>query len=196
MAETFQLGAGRALFQATVAFAAAPLAAALALATYDPLTEIGAWSAAALAAGSGLVLTRQAFDRRAVLEIRPDGVFSRRMDETVPWEDLDGVWLRRTKSRLFLVVPADTLELVLLLNRDADYWGRGRAWRRFRRIRARLTGDWELAISLNGLGRRAAARLSASLKAAAPDIARPTETIRRRTFEQSGPARRDSEGDG
>lgn len=175
MALTFRYGSGRSLFQALVALAAAPLGAMLALRTYDPVTEIGAWAATALATFSFVVLLRQALDARAALEIRAEGVYTPRWRDTVPWDEIDALWIRRTRRRVFFVIPANSAELILQIKPEASFWRERGLLRRVQRLFAGAAGRWETAVSLNGMPRRALRRLEDALKATQPDLVQASE---------------------
>ncbi len=188
MALAFRYGRARSIFHAVVASALALASVYFAVETYDPITEIGAWAAALLAAACVVLFLRKAFDRSPAIEIRPEGVYARQLAGVVEWGEIDALRLRRRRARIFYVIPADTLELVLSVKPEADFWRRRGAYRRWLRLVAGVSGRWEVAVSLNGLGRRAARRLDAALRDAQPELTRPMEIVRRERRKARGGA--------
>lgn len=180
MAARFRYGAWRSIFYAIVALCFATPFAWLARETYDELTLIGAWTGVIGALTVAGLMLRQAFDQRAAIELRVEGLYALRLNGVIEWDEIISIRLRQVKRRIFYFIPIGSVDLVVQVESEAAFWSRRGAYRRFLRFLSGLSGRWEVEINLSAMAPRTRRQLDLALRTVRPDLMQPIEIVERR----------------
>ncbi len=132
-----------------------------------------------MAAAAVLVMLRQILDRRPAVAFDEQGLRVQRLGpDAIAWDEVRGVWLRWIRRRAFYVIPMNTPELVLDIDKDAAFWRRGGLGRTIMRWLSKAGDEWTVTANLNALAGGKPERIIDAVRAVRPALVGETEIIK------------------